>query len=715
MNAPVPQSSIGLPDPADVGRLAFLHRFKVEDIQRLGRKDLLAAKRLAGHGMEWGRWQTPVAISPGALQGYLRDINLRRRLRDYLAKEPPTEGSVEHLVEEGVLLLTRLALIFRLIASGGRGHGKTDRLKPSSIAQFLYQWWPRIVARAIRRKADDPAATGLLRCLTQADMLELTTYDRIRIEVERLDILVSRGVWADTPPLPDVRQVTDPAVNPAARPPQEVPEPYLPLPDDYLATIGPRVLWIVQDMGPNLLRLLEALPEELKDIDWSTSPSNITRHVAQHIQNHLNRHPWQGHAGKPLSLPFRLTIAGRRNGTGTLDWPPRNLANIVNLSIMLQAAHLFITLLASAGRVGEVTNLARDCVEVRRDGKNYLRGYTYKLSGNLFGDTRQWPAPPILCQCLGQQAQLAAAWDWLPKSLEDGLPQSPRFGDTLWVSLGMQGYVGKDAQLNINNALTSLAERLDMDPSPGGKNIHAHRFRKTIGRLAGIALFNSPLVLKRLFGHKNIEMTLHYILCDPSVRKEAENVLRELRVMHCAEVLEEIHQTILDGLPLPENGGPGAARLVTAVWNQDKQLRLAGRIWGDGSAYDLAYLLTAQGRSWRLIKENIICSKAPGEDGLCQKKRSKGEPNTANCQPECGNRIVLMRRRRDTELVVEQYLDIARQARDGGQILVLAGIMDNVRDELQDFPDLEQKYISTSEVQSLLALCEEPETAKELA
>ena len=254
-----------------------------------------------------------------------------------------------------------------------------------------------------------------------------------------------------------------------------------------------------------------------------------------------------------------------------------------------------------------------------------------------------------------------------------------------------------------------------MNPMPGGKNAHPHRFRKTIGRLAGVALFNSPLVLKRLFGHKSIEMTLHYILCDPGVREEAEKVLRELRIMHCAEVLEEIHQAMNDGTALPAHGGGGPARLITAVRNEDAKLNESGRVWNEGSAYDLALLLTMQGQGWRLIKSNIVCSKAPGEDGLCQKKRSKGEPNTANCQPQCDNLIVFARRRRDVEQSIEQYLDIARQARDDGQLLVLAATLDNAQDEWVNFPDLAAKYHADYEVQALFALCEEAESVEEFA
>lgn len=702
----------GSDDPADDGRLALLQRFKVEDIQHLGRQDLLTAQTLAGHGSAWGRWLTPETISPNRMRKHYRDINLSSRLRYELTKIVPI-SLVDQLVEEGVLQLTRLALLARLISTGARGPRGNVRLCPSSIVQKLYMWWPRICARAIQHKANDPSASGVFKHLSETDIQEFRLEKRLRIELERLDALVARGVWSDAPPLPCIRQTTDPSASRPASLRHEDSDPYLPIPDDYLATIGPRILWIVQDMGPNLLRLLEDLPQEMKDINWTTSKANITNCVGRRIQDHLRSHPWVDRAGKPLQPPFRLTTASGRKGGDVTQWPPQKREHVVTLSITLQAAHLFIALLATAGRSGEVANLTRDCAEVGRDGKDYLRGYTYKLSSDLLGDERSWPAPPILCQCLGQQARLAIAWDWLPRSNNDALPKTARFAGALWVSLGTTGVYGEKAQLNSISTLMSLAERLGMDPKPSGKNLHPHRFRKTIGRLAGIALFNSPLVLKRLFGHKSIEMTLNYILCDPGVRQEADKVLRELRITHCAEALEEVHEAIRTGLPLPGNGGPGGTRLVSVVRTEVEQLAQAGRLWDKGTPYELAYLITANGQGWRQIQPYIFCTKTPGEDGLCQKKRSKGEPNTANCQPECVNRIVFARRRRDVEQNIECYLKSARDARADNTLLVLASILENMRKELEDFPDLKEQYLSDPEVQSLFALCDKPPEAEE--
>ena len=714
MNSSEIQANVRPSDPTEEGRLAVLQQFNVEDIQRLGQNDLLVAQSLAGHGEEWGRWLTPKSISPGHMAKHSRDIDLARRLNNNLNNNLLMAASADRLIEEGVLLLTRLALIARLAPSAGKCKAKTSRLKPNSIAQKLDVYWPRLAARAIHRKANDSSAIGLLRYLAEEDIIEFNAYKRTRIEVERLNVMVARGLWSDMPSLPGIRQTTAPAAKIVTRPSQEKPEPYPPIPDTYLAEIGPRVLWIVQEMGPNLLRLLADLPQELESIKWSSTTANISKQASRRIMNNLERNKWLSLSGNPLEVPFRLSTSSGRNGANLTEWPPRNLEHVVTLSLTLQTAHLFIILLASGGRIGEIATLTRNCVRVRVDGKSYLRGFTYKLSDNLFGEARQWPAPPILCQCLGQQARLAEAWDWLPSSCQDGLPRTPRFGEDLWVSIGTSGRVGEGAQINFNQALQNFAERLDMDSKPGGRNLHAHRFRKTMGRLAGIALFNSPLVLKRLLGHKSIEMTLHYILCDPGVREEAEKVLRELRIMHCAETLQEIHQDIQAG-QLPGNGGPGAARLVTAVRNEEEQLRQSGRVWDEGSAYDLAYLLTAQGKGWRLIKENIICTKTPGEDGLCQKNRSKEGPNTANCKPDCSNRFVHFRERRDTELKITQYLDIARKARDGGQVLVLASVMENLREELEHFSDLREKYRDDSEIQSLFALCEEPEMSEGMA
>lgn len=694
------------PDPADPGCIAALDQFRLEEFQHLSPADLLLAQSVAGHGDAWGVWNTPKTISPGKLFPKDRSIDLAKRLRDFLAKEaalPVSEAAVDALVEHGVLHLTRLALLLRLAPTGGRRKRKIRRLKPSTLVDQLYSYGPEILARAIRRKAERPNAPGLLACLTEDDVRELSQSKKLRIELERLSTLAARGWWIDLPPQPDVTRTTNPRGPKQALAPEEIAGEYQPIPNEYLAEIGPRVLWLIRDLGPNLLPMLEDLATCVESLDWSGMTKNKLNSdcgvINKFIAKHLREHPWTDCAGKQIRPGFPLVTGARCKDR--FEWPPRTFQQLKVLSVTLQSAHLFLTLLTSAGRIGEVGTLPRSCVTTARDGMHYVRGWSYKLSGNLFGDARQWPAPVVLVQALGQQARLATVWSRMPPGrLEDGLPTAPPAQDTLWLSLGPGGSASAGEPLgNSDLALQTLAMRVGMDPKPGGINIHPHRFRKTIGRLAGIALFNSPLVLKRLFGHKSIEMTLHYILCDPDIRTEAEIVLRELRILHCAEMLEEVREALATGAPLPVHSGGSAPRLVDAVKEHEARLAKSGRVWMDGSAYDLAYMMTVNGQAWRFCRKDIICTKVPGEKG-CDKQKS-------NCKPDCDNRIVLALVRRDAMEVAESYLDVARQARDDEQYLVFYAEMQRFSEQMDTFPDIKAQYLADPEVQSLLALCEE--------
>ena len=707
MNAPDPIIHFqDAGDPSEAGRIAALNKYNIEDFQNLFKEDLLLAQTIAGHGKMWGFWETPKSICPSKLEASIRTIDIANRLHHFLAKTPLPQTSpdlLDVLVEEGVLVLARLALLKRLAPTSGTHTSKNNRLKPSSIAAHQYSYLPQIVARAIYRKAFCHEARSLLCCLNEDDVRELGKNRHVRVELSRLGTLAARGCWTDLPPQPDITQTTDPS-GPQSKPaPQIVPGEYQPISDRYLEEFGPRNLWIIRELGPRLLPLLNDLAVHLENLDWFGKKKKrfdsftVQNFVAQHLKDH----PWIDSMGRPLKPNFPLKTAAR--GKDRFQFPPRNWEQLKVLSAILQSAQLFLTLLASAGRIGEVETLPRTCVETLRDGKDYARGWTYKLSGNLFGDARTFPAPTILVQTLGQQARLANIWLRLPPgNINDGLPKAPPDHSALWLSLGISQNCNAAEPLGgLAVALQTHAKRIGMDPKPGGINLHPHRLRKTIGRLAGIALFNSPTALKRLFGHKCIEMTLHYILCDKDIQTEAEAILRELRILHCAQALDEVREAHAAGVQMPTFGGGAASRLVDAVNEHEARLTASGRSWTGGSAYDLAYLLTASGKGWRFIQKDIICAKAPGEAGLCLKNR--GEPNTANCKPECDNRIVLALARRDADEIVRAYMDIVSKALEEEQFEVFYYSMGQLLKELDNFADIKEKYLSNAQLQMLLA------------
>lgn len=691
-------------------RVAALGRFNVEALQNLSKEDLLLAQAITGHGDEWGIWKTPKDICPSKLPACHRTIDLAKRIRDFLSKKALPSSApevIDDLVKEGVLALTRLALLMRLAPTAVIGRAKDQRLKPSSIAHTLYNFCPPIVAQSIFCKAACPESPGLFSCLTEDNLREFGKKKRFLLELNRINTLAARNWWTDVPPNPDITQTTDPSGLQPNHQPEVVQGEYQPIPHKYLEQFGPRNMWVIRELGPRLLPLLEDLATHFEKLDWKDKSLHdlATVTVPNFIAQHLKDHPWLDRMGKPLKPHFPLKTSSK--GKDKFKFPPHNWSQLKTLSATLQSAQLFLTLLASAGRAGEVETLPRSCVTRSRDGKDYVRGWTYKLSGNLFGDERQWPAPTLLVQALGQQVRLTEVWLRLPpKKIVDGLPKELPSHNALWLSLGVNGDANAAEPLaRLSIALTTLAERIGMDPKPGGINLHSHRLRKTIGRLAGIALFNSPTVLKHLFGHKCIEMTLHYILCDKDIQTEAEAVLRELRIMHCAETLEEVRDAIASSKPLPAHSDAAASRLVDAVKEHEARLATSGRLWMDGSAYDLAYLLTARGKGWRFVQKDVICAKAPGEAGLCMKNR--GEPNTSNCKPGCDNRIVLALARRDVDEIVAAYMDICLQALEDEQFEVFYYSMGQLLKELDNFPDIKAKYLADPQLQSLLATYKE--------
>jgi len=186
-------------------------------------------------------------------------------------------------------------------------------------------------------------------------------------------------------------------------------------------------------------------------------------------------------------------------------------------------------------------------------------------------------------------------------------------------------------------------------------------------------------------------MTLNYILSDPQVREEAETVLRELRVMHAAETIEEIYQSLAECLPPPPHGGEGGKRIVDAVVSESRRLAESGRMWSNGTAYDLATLLTVNGTGWRLVRENVVCAKAPGEPGSCKSGKG-GQPDISRCKPDCVQRVQLASSKRDTEATIAQYIDIAEQANEEGQILVMIAAFEGLQGQINQFPDLALAY-----------------------
>ena len=661
--------------------------FPVETLQHLDRESAVRCQALLGHGDCFGVWETPDAMVGRKQRGSQRRIDLGKRLCDYLPQDTHLSSSLGVLLNEGVLWMTRYALLLRIGPSGMKK--STGRpIDVTTIIQLIYVVVPQILIKGILRRIelDDLEYEWFMRCLTPDDIRQCNTDKVIGYELNRMHMLVDRGLWDDIPTKVDITKTTSPKGDAIKPPAQYISIPHPPIPDDYLAEMGPRILWLVQDLGPNLITIFEDIPALFGDIRF-VSGARHRKAMDARLKPYLAQHKWRDRNDRAITAPpFRFRIGRGLNEKDPCAWPPSFLENMSILATTLQSAHLWIALLAMAGRISEIATLKRDCVEWARDGKPYANGKTFKLTANLAGTDRDWPAPEVLVQALAQQVKLVSAWEQIARIIK-GVNQVGgeilvAEGDHLWASLGPSKTDPEEELYSFGNALQMLATRICLTPQPGGKNLHPHRFRKTVARLAGIAIVDSPRVLMKLLGHKDIAMTLGYILTDKALQVEIGQVARELRIMRCQEVIEDMH-TALHTPEAPKYGGHGggAAPFMTeAVKTHEEELHRSGQVWDANSSYELSVILTGNGQYFRLTRPGVVCLKESREAGPC------------TCDSTCVNRIEEKTARRDVRKVIPILIDEGKRALAENQLLLVADKVQQINEDILRFDDINDEF-----------------------
>ena len=615
-----------LPELSSRGRQQRIEQafalFPIATLQNLDPEAATRCQALLGHGATFGIWETPEWMT-GRRNSFraksISRIDLREHLRRRLGKPTTSSAALETLFDEGVLRLTRYLLLLAM----GPVHLRDSKssLDCTSIVNILFSV-EKLFSQGIWRRyeQDDGASDGLLRHLSPDDLQAFDLNRKMSTELKRLRKLSDLALWNDGPPALETKRITNPKGARERLRSETKSMPFQPIPGDYLAEMGPRVLWIVEDLGPNILHLSEAIPDLFDGI------GNYGQARQRALARYFSQHTWSDREGRPITAPpfpfVTSTGRGWAKGKSRQQWPPSSWEQVKVLAATLQSAHLWITLLAMAGRISEVETLKRGCVEWRRDGKPYVNGKTYKLKKALAGVDRDWPAPDVLIYGLGQQARLIEAWEQIARTLNRAAPSnvdSPVVDSShLWASLGASAHANPEKRLfATNHALQQFAKRIGLSDRPGGVLLHAHRFRKTVAHLAGVAIVDSPRVLMQLLGHQDIEVTLHYICTDKALAADIERVAHELRIMRSQEVFEGIHAAMQSGVKKYGGGGvPG----LEAMIRQAKD-------WGAETSYELSVLLTANGRYTKLVRPGVMCLKPSLRNAPC------------TCDSSCENRI----------------------------------------------------------------------------
>ena len=694
----------------DTARRQASALFPLESLQNLDVDSARRCQTMLGHGGTFGIWETPEAMVPHMRQ-HMRSIDLRRRIASKLPKETSASPALEMLLDEGILWLTRLALLMRMGPAGLAGTAKLKPLDASTIAGNLTPSLPALVALGITRRlqSQDTSGTGFSSALTEEDLRACWANNRLRYELMRLTQLHSLGFWSDSPAAREFKgKTTAVRGTPIPRQPERKGIPFPAIPDDYLAAMGPRVLWLIKDLGPNLINLLQTLSPLLGSVNASSE--NINLRITRYFKTNV----WRDRNGKVIAKPPFALKHGNNGGKHMLEdsskhdpfeWPPRHWRSVQTLSVTLQSAHLWMALLVMAARVGEVATLGRDCVEFARDGQFYVNGKTYKPARAIDGREREWPMPDILVDVFAQQIKLVEASERLAQMMKVPTETADFSGNRthLWASLGSSGSADATEKLAIyGQSLQNLAKRIGMTPQPGGKNLHPHRFRKTLARLAGLAIDGSQKVLMVLLGHDEVITTLGYMQSDRAFAKEVDDITRELRIMRGEAMIEDMRAALRDpnSLPYGGYGGGGAPVLADSVRAYEEELHRTGEKWGVSTARDLSVLLTNNGDSARLISAHVVCTKTAGEVGLCSSK--KGAIVAGNCQAECRNHIEEKTGRRDTERIIPILLQHAQKHIVNNDWLPLQRDKKQLEQELKRYDDIGAQWRDKPEVQEIL-------------
>lgn len=726
----VPQPDVSK-DDIEKSRIGASARWDTARFQHMGPDELVQVQAALCHGSTYGRWQTPrnwltkqARRSPSRL-----NIDLRRRLRNNVlvhlqlqdGEQPPPD--LEQWLDQAVLTMTRLLLLLRCADASGRNLQR-QVLAPSTILVWestcLVKCLSLAVAQGLRDSLDSFAvANGERRILGRITAQQIKERYGDSNSRKKTSVLENRlrhwsevGYWRDVFATQDTSAIHDLKLGKSRNSAHEHDaSEYKPLPDEYAALLAKRSLWLMREIGPNLVRIAPEFAtlyakgaEQLRT--GSFAPENRSTRHRDRAYRILRDFTWLDSRGRPLTgIPFHLTLSSNWRAHGRL---PHSARALFDLMAYVQTAHQVIVGLTMGLRESELLDMTRGCVKERTihdEPCYYVESRTFKLSSDHEGEWREWPVVAQVKEAVASQEILMSALDKINAAKDPGYQAT----SDLWGRFSLMS----DSQgefTTTNLWLRYYAEALGMDKAPGGQNFTSHRLRKTLARVVALALVDSPMVLYEIFGHRGIEMTLHYILANKSLKQEVEAIAREINVMRATEVVEVMAQSELRrlaGQSLPGDlhggcGGGAAGPIDTHIREELRKVHERGDSWGADDAIELGRLLTNAGQQWMLVRKGVICTKSPGVAGPCSLK-ARGRPEPSKCSSECAHRLEREFLRNDVREILDTALKAYEQALVDEENGLAAYWGGQIRINIGRFPDIELEYLQRPSVAAYLS------------
>jgi len=154
------------------------------------------------------------------------------------------------------------------------------------------------------------------------------------------------------------------------------------------------------------------------------------------------------------------------------------------------------------------------------------------------------------------------------------------------------------------------------------------------------------------------------------------------------------------GLNLGGYGGNAVVTVHRALNMHRDNSHRRGDDWGATEVRELAEILTMQGRTWQLVRPGVLCTKAIGQAGPCNKKR--GQPEPARCQTKCDYRLEEAWHRKDVDATIAEAVQLYEDELSRGEDLVAELWAGQVRANIGRFPDLETKWMANPKVRELV-------------
>ena len=171
----------------------------------------------------------------------------------------------------------------------------------------------------------------------------------------------------------------------------------------------------------------------------------------------------------------------------------------------------------------------------------------------------------------------------------------------------------------------------------------------------------------------------------------------------------DLRASQVDDAALGGYGGLAAVSVRKSIDVHRQRVHRRGNDWGTNSAYELADLLTLQGRAWDQVREGVICTKFVGEAGPCNK--SKGRPEPSKCQSSCSHRLEEAFLHNDVDDAIKECVSAYERATLDDESLTAAHWAAQIRTHLGRFDDLRERWMKNPTARSVWGQDAEVETA----